>query len=235
MSGWRAALAAACIVAGFPAAAQTPVPPAIPSGPVRSAVAAASLVIEVVDAEGRAVPGAVVEVGALEGEQRMTLTTDERGRIRLPSIPAGTYEVEARLEGFSASSESISLAPGGSRSLRLALGGPVPSGVGSGGTAARPSVEVVSLATADELAVQSLLAARADDGWQLSSTLPQENGSSLFVFYRSAGSPACLTQVVGGQVEVDELARRLTLVRSLRLRGAHRLAADRLALVLCEE
>lgn len=105
----------------------------------------------------------------------------------------------------------------------------------SGGTAERPLVEVVSLATGDELAVQSLLAARADDGWQLSSTLPQENGSSLFVFYRRAGSSACLTQVVGGQVEVDELARRLTLVRSLRLRGAHRLATDRLALVLCEE
>lgn len=237
MSRW-VALIAVVMAAAFPAKGQPPdpVPPAIPSVPTPSAAATETRVIGVVDAEGLPVAGAVVEVNPIGVGETLTLMTNEEGSVVITSIPPGIYEIAVRLEGFSVASQMMMIdpqQPPTTNFVTIELAGPVPGAIERGG-ARSPSVEVVRLATSDELAVQSLLAEREQQDWDFSSALPQPDGGTFFVFYKRADPRSCLTQVVEGQLGGDALQRRLGLVRNLRLYGAHRLTEHRWALVLCD-
>ena len=60
-----------------------------------------ALIGTVTDAEGGVIPGAVVRISspALIGGE-LTTKTDERGQLRFPSVPPGSYALEIVLEGF---------------------------------------------------------------------------------------------------------------------------------------
>src|SRR6187402_979544 len=60
-----------------------------------------TLIGTVKDTQGGVVPGVQVQVSspALLG-QTLTITTGERGELRFPSLPPGTYVLSAELAGF---------------------------------------------------------------------------------------------------------------------------------------
>src|SRR5688572_4817853 len=62
-----------------------------------------ALIGTVKDAQGGALPGAVVRLSspALIGGAE-TLTTNEKGQLRFPAIPGGQYALDIEAEGFSA-------------------------------------------------------------------------------------------------------------------------------------
>lgn len=78
---------------------------------------------EVKDAEGEALPGATVSISseALIGKTRTT-TTNELGVFRFPSLPVGTYQVQATMEGFdSVSAQDVKINLGGTASVPLTM------------------------------------------------------------------------------------------------------------------
>ena len=60
-----------------------------------------ALIGTVTDAQGGVLSGAVVRISspALIGGE-LTTKTDQRGELRFPSVPPGSYELEIVLEGF---------------------------------------------------------------------------------------------------------------------------------------
>jgi hypothetical protein len=86
-------------------------------------VVGANLSGSVHDPSGTAVAGATVTVRQTETGATRTLTTDAEGRFFAPSVPVGTYSVEAAHEGFETERQtSIALSVGQSRHLILVLG-----------------------------------------------------------------------------------------------------------------
>ena len=59
-----------------------------------------SIVGNVRDATGAAVPGAVVTITSKETNQVRTTTTNDEGGYSVPTVQSGTYEVKATKEGF---------------------------------------------------------------------------------------------------------------------------------------
>jgi len=58
-----------------------------------------SLVGDVTDASGAAVPGATVKITQAETNEARQSATNESGAFSFPAIPAGTYSVEVLKSG----------------------------------------------------------------------------------------------------------------------------------------
>src|SRR5262245_37503906 len=54
----------------------------------------------VVDSVSAVLPGVMVTATEIASGRQHTGVTDDRGEYRLPSVPAGTYDLRAELTGF---------------------------------------------------------------------------------------------------------------------------------------
>ena len=72
------------------------------AGAIWSQVVGGSISGTVRDASGAAIAGAAVEIRNEETGFKRVVTSDEQGRYAAPSVPIGTYSVNAVKEGFSA-------------------------------------------------------------------------------------------------------------------------------------
>src|SRR5512138_2880409 len=68
-----------------------------------------SIVGNVRDASGAAVPGVVISVTSRETNSVRTTTTNEEGGYSVPNVQSGTYEVRAQKEGFRPVAENVSV------------------------------------------------------------------------------------------------------------------------------
>jgi Carboxypeptidase regulatory-like domain/TonB dependent receptor len=73
--------------------------------PAYSQVLTGSLVGNVTDASGAAVPGAAVKITQVETNEARQGATNDSGAFSFPAIPAGTYNVEVQKSGFQAAVE----------------------------------------------------------------------------------------------------------------------------------
>src|SRR5688572_20300371 len=90
-----ALVAVALLLSSFPASAQT---------------LYGTLVGNVTDESGLAVPGATVKITHAETSQSRESTTSSTGGYNFPNIPTGTYQVDVSLTGFqSASSRGVAV------------------------------------------------------------------------------------------------------------------------------
>jgi hypothetical protein len=108
----------------------------------------------VTDAQGAALPGVTVEA-TRENGQKYTTQTDNGGRYRFPSIPAGTYTVTASLAGMEpAGVKDLSVVLGGSPKVDLVMKvGAVTEKITV--TAAAPLVDVTSSAAATSISSEA--------------------------------------------------------------------------------
>lgn len=85
----------------------------------------ASLSGHVRDASGGAVPGASVDARHIDTNVSTATVTDAEGRFRFPYLPAGDYEVTARLDGFREGVRHLTLTAGSAFDVpfELALAG----------------------------------------------------------------------------------------------------------------
>ena len=78
------------------------------SGPASAQTLYGTLVGNVTDETGLAVPGATVKITHTETNQTRESTTNSTGGYNFPNIPTGTYQVDVALTGFqSASSRDV--------------------------------------------------------------------------------------------------------------------------------
>jgi hypothetical protein len=70
------------------------------------------LTLEVRDHSGAGIPNAAVSLVSGKTGQRLDLTTDVNGELRLPALPAGTYELALSANGFSSFKERNLTVPG---------------------------------------------------------------------------------------------------------------------------
>lgn len=67
----------------------------------------------ITDSSGAPLPGATVTVTAVRTAEARTTVTDASGAFSVPNLPAGTYEVEVQLQGFSRLARpNVQVAPG---------------------------------------------------------------------------------------------------------------------------
>jgi outer membrane receptor protein involved in Fe transport len=76
---------------------------------------------KVVDQQGGVLPGATITARQLETNTVKTGVTTALGTYYLPSLPAGTYEVEVTLSGFAPLKRSVELAVGADVTLEFTL------------------------------------------------------------------------------------------------------------------
>ncbi|MGE0812401.1 MAG: TonB-dependent receptor [Vicinamibacterales bacterium] len=96
------------LLAAWPAAAQESINNASISG-------------KVTDAQGGVVPGASVSARQVETDVTATVTTDDRGRFRLPYLRVGEYDLTVRLEGFAEFTRRLTLSAGSAFELPITL------------------------------------------------------------------------------------------------------------------
>jgi Ca-activated chloride channel family protein len=106
---------AAAEVAQPPAA----LPAASPGATAPARAPVSSLVVEVRDDRGAALPGATVVVAG--GPAPVVAVTDSAGRAKFLALGPGSYGVEARLEGFSALAHDLRARPGNTHRLAMTL------------------------------------------------------------------------------------------------------------------
>jgi hypothetical protein len=70
------------------------------AGPVRAQVATATILGNVKDTSGAAVPGALVTATNLDTQFSRNATTDAEGQYQLLLLPLGAYKIEVALDGF---------------------------------------------------------------------------------------------------------------------------------------
>ena len=68
--------------------------------PVEGQVATGTILGDVTDASGAAVPGATVTATNVDTQFTRSATTDDSGQYSLPLLPVGKYQVEVALDGF---------------------------------------------------------------------------------------------------------------------------------------
>lgn len=77
---------------------------------------------EVLDPVGRQpLPGAVVAIGPLAGQETSSVVTDSDGRFSFPDLPSGAYRVRFSLPGFHTVVRFVLAAPGARRDLTVVL------------------------------------------------------------------------------------------------------------------
>ena len=76
---------------------------------------------KVVDQQGAVLPGATISARHVETNTIRTVITTELGQFFMPSLPAGTYEVTASLEGFAAARRNLELTVGAELTVDFAL------------------------------------------------------------------------------------------------------------------
>ena len=146
--------------------------------PVRAQQQTGSLVLEISDPAGAPIAGAEVSIESERTATRLA-TSDDRGRARFLLLPPGTYIVEVRAEGFTATRREIQVALGGAGIERFTLAkGELTETVV---VTANPEVDVTKTSTSDVYTSEDLA------NLQLGSA----NRSYLSVLGKSAG-------VVGG-------------------------------------
>jgi Carboxypeptidase regulatory-like domain/TonB dependent receptor len=72
----------------------------MPQQPVQAQVATGTILGNVKDNTGGAVPGATINATNVNTQQTRSTTTDDNGQYTLPLLPVGTYQVEVELTGF---------------------------------------------------------------------------------------------------------------------------------------
>ena len=146
--------------------------------PVRAQQQTGSLVLEISDADGAPIAGAEVTVESEKTSTRLA-TADERGRARFLLMPPGTYIIDVRAEGFTATRREVAVALGGTTIERFTLAkGELTETVE---VTANPEVDVTKTSTSQVFTTEEL------ENVQLGST----NRSYLAVLGKAAG-------VVGG-------------------------------------
>lgn len=98
---------------------------AVPASRVEGQVIAATVRGTVIDQHGGVLPGATVMARQVETNVAKSGVTGASGTYYLPGLPAGTYEIEARLSGFAPLKRRVELAVGADVTLEfsLSLGG----------------------------------------------------------------------------------------------------------------
>jgi hypothetical protein len=92
------------------------------SAPIGAQTAMATVRGKIVDEQGAVLPGVLVTVRALETNLTRTVTTTDVGEYYLPNLPAGAYQLQATLDGFSpARREQLVLAVGQYATIDLTL------------------------------------------------------------------------------------------------------------------
>jgi len=75
----------------------------------------------VLDAQGAAIPGALVTVRQTNTNVTVTATTDTEGRFRFPYLRIGPYEVRAALSGFKETARALDLSAGSAFDIPIVL------------------------------------------------------------------------------------------------------------------
>ena len=92
------------------------------AAPLSAQTAMATVRGRIVDEQGAVLPGVLITLRALETNLTRTVTTTDVGEYFLPNLPAGTYQLQATLDGFSpARREQLVLAVGQDAKIDLAL------------------------------------------------------------------------------------------------------------------
>ena len=92
------------------------------AAPLSAQTAMATVRGRIVDEQGAVLPGVLVTLRALETNLTRTVTTTDVGEYFLPNLPAGTYQLQATLDGFSpARREELVLAVGQDARIDFAL------------------------------------------------------------------------------------------------------------------
>src|SRR5690348_7498091 len=73
---------------------------ALASRPAAAQVLFGSMVGNVTDASGAAVPGALVKITEMRTNESRTVVTNDGGTYTISTVPAGTYQVEITRQGF---------------------------------------------------------------------------------------------------------------------------------------
>ena len=89
--------------------------------PIAAAQAFATLSGTLVDTTGAPLPGAAVVLTSPERQSKYEVTTTPTGAFQFVGLPAGAYEIEARVPGFSSAHDKVSLAAGQSLQHKLEL------------------------------------------------------------------------------------------------------------------
>lgn len=81
----------------------------------------ASLLIEVTDSSGGAIPSARVALARRESSTNMVLSTDARGETRFVALTPATYSLTVAAPGFAPSTQNVVVAIGGQPVIRISL------------------------------------------------------------------------------------------------------------------
>ncbi len=122
----RSTFALVALLVAAPAFAQTPAP-ARPATPAPNAAAQnanqAQLRLIVIDQTSAGIPTATVTLTPSEGEP-VTVITDERGVVTVPSLPAGTFKIHIEFSGFDTYEGTLNLRRGANnQTVTMALAG----------------------------------------------------------------------------------------------------------------
>ena len=92
------------------------------AAPLPAQTAMAAVRGKIVDEQGAVLPGVLITIRSLETNLTRTVTTTEVGEYFLPNLPAGTYQLQATLDGFSpARREQLMLAVGQDATIDLTM------------------------------------------------------------------------------------------------------------------
>jgi hypothetical protein len=75
----------------------------------------------VLDAQGAAVPGALVTARQIETNVTAEIASDGEGRFRFPYLRIGRYELRVRLDGFRDNSRTLAVSPGSAFDIPVSL------------------------------------------------------------------------------------------------------------------
>jgi hypothetical protein len=122
----RSTFALVALLVAAPAFAQTPAP-ARPATPAPNAAAQnanqAQLRLIVIDQTSAGIPTATVTLTPSEGEP-VTVITDERGVVTVPSLPVGTFKIHIEFSGFDTYEGTLNIRRGANnQTVTMALAG----------------------------------------------------------------------------------------------------------------
>ncbi len=224
---------------------QEPIPRAEPA-------ISGSVVIVVSDFSGAVVPNANVTVTNRSTGITLTAQTDTKGRVKIPSLPPGDYEVTTTYAGFAAARTRFSHQVGAAQTVSVVLGGPLPKvepdtqhSAPSSGRPERPlqpesrspESQVPSLTAEEkkfgnENEVQQYLNEQLQSKHLVISVIPLGNRRSIFVLRTDDRAVTYTALLVPKPIGPTDLANRLGQHEGNFLVGVHRLTGSSYVLVL---
>jgi len=219
--------------------------------PVTNPVPAFTIRVVAKDSTGAVIPGTSVTAANVETLVSDHSVTDETGGHQFNSLSAGRYVVSAALTGFRTNYREVEITARAGVLVEFEMN-IKPTGDCPGyceGPAPIPPTRVLRAAFDDEKSLESWIQTIESEsavglnsfgtqptGLRLTSIIPIENGTSLFVFegglIHLATDSSPLLIRVKEPMDAERLAARVGLFPERRFIGVHRLSASAYLLVL---